>query len=132
MLRIILASGFLLISIGAEAAQKKQCKTWINVSNQVPVLPVGSLIPPNAVKKARNAASFHARQSWIQWAGATHGQAYANPALANSFRITCQVNGSPAKSVLCEARGKPCRINNAPAPGRVLNRIPNPTRNRSY
>jgi hypothetical protein len=95
------------------------------------VIPVGAAIPPNAVNKAKNAASYRARESWKQWAGATHGQAYANPALANSFGVTCQVNGSPAKSVLCEARGKPCRINNAPAAGRVLNRIPSRTLNRS-
>ena len=114
-----------LASIPADAAQKKQCKPQINVDGEASAAGFGgSVITPITLDKANKAARVRAQRNWVKWASATHGGAYADPRLANGFSITCAKQGVPALSVLCTARGFPCRADNAPAPGRVLNRIP--------
>lgn len=120
----------LLASVPADAALKKQCKPQINVDGEANAAEFGgAVITPINIDKAKKAARVRAQRNWVKWASATHGGAYADPRLANGFNITCANQGAPAFSVLCTARGFPCRAANAPDPGRILNRIPSRTLN---
>jgi len=123
MLRIFLLIGFVLAPISAGAALKKQCKPELFVDAEILFIRVGTAGPPDRVR-TKNAASYLAQNKWKTWAAGTHGRAYANPRLANRYKIKCQINGSPPKGVLCSVRGVPCRVNNAPGPSKVFNRVP--------
>lgn len=124
-IRLAFATALLMACFPANAALKKQCKPQINVDGEASAVDFGgAVITPIPIDKANKAARARAQQNWVKWASATHGGAYADPRLANGFNITCAKQGVPPLSVLCTARGFPCRVNNAPDPGRVLNRIP--------
>lgn len=119
-------------SLPASAALKKQCKPQINVDGEASTTVYGgSVITAIAIDKANKAARARAQKNWVNWAAATHGGAYADLRLAKQFNITCKTQ-VPAFSVLCTARGFPCRAANAPGPGRILNRIPSRTLNKAY
>ena len=124
-IRLVIAATVSMACFPAHAALKKQCKPQINVDGEASAVDFGgAVITPIPIDKANKAARARAQQNWVKWASATHGGAYADPRLANGFNITCAKQGVPPLSVLCTARGFPCRVNNAPDPGRVLNRIP--------
>lgn len=129
-IRLVIAATVSMAFFPAHAALKKQCKPQINVDGEASTTGYGgSVVTTIAIDKANKAARSRAQKNWVNWAAATHGGAYADPRLANQFSISCANQGVPVLSVLCTARGFPCRAANAPDPGRVLNRIPSRTLN---
>ena len=60
--RLFLPIFIALTPVSADAALIKQCKHEIYVDAQIPVIPVGVVLSPDAAKKAKNAATYRAQR----------------------------------------------------------------------